>query len=31
MDPVAASTIGAAQDAGFDVHAVRTLRKYWLG
>ncbi len=31
MDPVAASTIGAAQDAGFDVQAVRTLRKYWLG
>jgi len=31
MDPVAASTIGAAQDAGFDVKAVRTLRKYWLG
>lgn len=31
MDPVAASTIGAAQDAGFDVTAVRTMRKYWLG
>ncbi|MCH1441606.1 MAG: phosphoribosylformylglycinamidine synthase subunit PurL, partial [Rubripirellula sp.] len=31
MDPVAASTIGAAQDAGFDVQAVRTMRKYWLG
>ena len=31
MDPVAASTIGAAQDAGFDVQSVRTLRKYWLG
>ncbi len=31
MDPVAASTVGAAQDAGFDVDAVRTLRKYWLG
>ena len=30
MDPVAASTVGAAQDAGFDVQAVRTLRKYWL-
>ena len=30
MDPVAASTVGAAQDAGFDVDAVRTLRKYWL-
>ena len=31
MDPVAASTVGAARDAGFNVHAVRTLRKYWLG
>ncbi|MEM1068686.1 MAG: phosphoribosylformylglycinamidine synthase subunit PurL [Planctomycetota bacterium] len=31
MDPVAASTVGAAQDAGFDVEAVRTMRKYWLG
>ncbi len=31
MDPVAASTVGAAQDAGFDVQAVRTMRKYWLG
>jgi phosphoribosylformylglycinamidine synthase len=31
MDPVAASTVGAAQDAGFDVEAVRTVRKYWLG
>jgi len=31
MDPVAASTVGAAQDAGFDVDAVRTMRKYWLG
>ncbi|MDF1842480.1 MAG: phosphoribosylformylglycinamidine synthase subunit PurL [Rubripirellula sp.] len=30
MDPVAASTVGAAQDAGFDVTAVRTMRKYWL-
>ncbi len=30
MDPVAASTVGAAQDAGFDVDAVRTMRKYWL-
>ena len=30
MDPVAASTVGAAQDAGFDVAAVRTMRKYWL-
>ncbi len=31
MDPVAASTAGAAQDAGIEVEAVRTLRKYWLG
>ncbi len=31
MDPVAASTVGAAQDAGFHVDAVRTVRKYWLG
>ena len=31
MDPVAASTVGAAKDAGFDVDAVRTMRKYWLG
>lgn len=30
MDPVAASTAGAAQDAGIDVDAVRTMRKYWL-
>ncbi|MFK8112406.1 MAG: phosphoribosylformylglycinamidine synthase subunit PurL [Rubripirellula sp.] len=30
MDPVAASTVGAAKDAGFDVAAVRTVRKYWL-
>ncbi len=30
MDPVAASTVGAAQDAGFQVDAVRTMRKYWL-
>jgi phosphoribosylformylglycinamidine synthase len=30
MDPVAASTVGAARDAGFDVAAVRTMRKYWL-
>ena len=30
MDPVANSTIGAAQDAGIDVSAVRTMRKYWL-
>ncbi|TWT80873.1 Phosphoribosylformylglycinamidine synthase subunit PurL [Planctomycetes bacterium CA13] len=30
MDPVAASTIAAAKDIGFDVHAVRTMRKYWL-
>ena len=31
MDPVAASTVGAARDAGFEVDAVRTMRKYWLG
>ena len=31
MDPVAASTISAARDAGLEVDAVRTLRKYWLG
>jgi phosphoribosylformylglycinamidine synthase II len=31
MDPVAASTLGAARDAGFEVQAVRTMRKYWLG
>jgi phosphoribosylformylglycinamidine synthase II len=31
MDPVAASTLGAAQDAGIAVEAVRTVRKYWLG
>jgi phosphoribosylformylglycinamidine synthase II len=31
MDPVAASTVGAAQDAGINVEAVRTVRKYWLG
>ncbi|TWU45686.1 Phosphoribosylformylglycinamidine synthase subunit PurL [Novipirellula aureliae] len=30
MDPVAESTIAAAKDIGFNVHAVRTLRKYWL-
>lgn len=30
MDPVAQSTIAAAQDAGWPVTAVRTLRKYWL-
>ena len=30
MDPVAASTIGAARDLGFDVDAVRTMRKYWI-
>ena len=30
MDPVAASTINAAQDIGFDVHSVRTMRKYWI-
>ncbi|QDT07820.1 Phosphoribosylformylglycinamidine synthase subunit PurL [Rubripirellula lacrimiformis] len=31
MDPVAASTLGAAKDAGFSVEAVRTMRKYWIG
>jgi phosphoribosylformylglycinamidine synthase len=31
MDPVAASTIAAARDIGFNVDAVRTMRKYWLG
>ena len=31
MDPVAASTMAAAKDAGVDVQAVRTMRKYWLG
>jgi phosphoribosylformylglycinamidine synthase II len=31
MDPVAASTVEAAQDAGINVEAVRTVRKYWLG
>ena len=30
MDPVAASTTGVARDAGLDVEAVRTIRKYWL-
>ncbi|MCG8653315.1 MAG: phosphoribosylformylglycinamidine synthase subunit PurS, partial [Pirellulales bacterium] len=30
MDPVAASTAEAACDAGVDVEAVRTMRKYWL-
>ncbi len=30
MDPVAASTASAARDAGIEVHAVRTFRKYWL-
>ena len=30
MDPVAASTIAAAKDAGFDVEDVRTMRKYWI-
>ncbi|MCO8122444.1 phosphoribosylformylglycinamidine synthase subunit PurL [Stieleria sp. TO1_6] len=30
MDPVAASTIKAAQDIGFDVESVRTMRKYWI-
>ena len=31
MDPVAASTMAAARDLGFDVESVRTFRKYWLG
>lgn len=31
MDPVASSTLSAARDAGFDVTAVRSMRKYWLG
>ncbi len=30
MDPVAASTIAAAKDIGFNVDAVRTLRKFWI-
>ncbi|MEL6108312.1 MAG: phosphoribosylformylglycinamidine synthase, partial [Planctomycetota bacterium] len=30
MDPVAASTISAARDLGYEVDAVRTLRKYWI-
>ena len=30
MDPVAASTISAAQDIGFEVQSVRTIRKYWI-
>ena len=30
MDPVAASTLGAARDIGFKVQAVRTMRKYWI-
>ncbi|TWU20431.1 Phosphoribosylformylglycinamidine synthase subunit PurL [Novipirellula galeiformis] len=30
MDPVAASTIAAAKDIGFNVDAVRTMRKFWL-
>lgn len=30
MDPVAASTISAARDIGFDVDSVRTMRKYWI-
>lgn len=30
MDPVAASTISAARDIGFDVQTVRTMRKYWI-
>ena len=31
MDPVASSTADAAKDAGIEVTAVRTMRKYWLG
>ncbi|WP_233148258.1 phosphoribosylformylglycinamidine synthase subunit PurS [Rhodopirellula sp. MGV] len=31
MDPVASSTINAARDIGFEVDAVRTMRKYWIG
>ncbi len=30
MDPVAESTIAAARDSGWQVEAVRTVRKYWL-
>ena len=30
MDPVAATTTAAIRDAGLDVEAVRTLRRYWL-
>src|SRR6185369_381424 len=30
MDPVAQSAIGAIRDFGIEVHAVRTLVKYWL-
>ena len=30
MDPVAASTLSAARDIGFDVESVRTVRKYWI-
>ena len=30
MDPVAASTLSAARDAGFEIDAVRTMRKYWI-
>ena len=30
MDPVAASTLAAARDAGFDIDGVRTMRKYWI-
>ncbi|MFN5466486.1 MAG: phosphoribosylformylglycinamidine synthase subunit PurL [Pirellulaceae bacterium] len=30
MDPVADSTLAALRDAGLDVEAVRTFRKYWI-
>lgn len=30
MDPVAESTVAAARDSGWQVDAVRTMRKYWL-
>ncbi|MEM6469068.1 MAG: phosphoribosylformylglycinamidine synthase subunit PurL [Planctomycetota bacterium] len=30
MDPVAASTMNAARDIGYEVEAVRTMRKYWI-
>ncbi|MEQ8836522.1 MAG: phosphoribosylformylglycinamidine synthase subunit PurS, partial [Lacipirellulaceae bacterium] len=31
MDPVAQSAEAAARDFGYDIDAVRTLRKYWIG